>query len=79
MGNTNNAGLSGLRPATRWREERAAEIFQTQSSWEWFKRNHFKELLASGHLIPGRGRRGDLVADGIDDVILAILKREAAR
>lgn len=72
-------GLTDLRQATRWREERAADVFQTGSAWDWFKRNHFDELLASGQLIPGRGRRGDLVGPGIDDVVVRILRREAGQ
>ncbi|GAB1394910.1 hypothetical protein MASR1M60_30740 [Rhodocyclaceae bacterium] len=69
--------LAGLRQATRWREERAAEIFPTASSFEWFKRQHRAELLGAGVLIPSRGRRGDLVTPEIDGVVLGILRREA--
>lgn len=78
MQNTaSTGGLAGLRQATRWRKERATDVFPTNSSWEWFKRDHRDELIDSGQLIPGRGRRGDLVGSGIDDVVVAILRREA--
>lgn len=77
MENGNTVGLTGLRQAARWREERAAEVFPTQSSWDWFRRNHHQELIRAGVLIPGRGRRGDLVVDGIDRAVVDILRREA--
>jgi hypothetical protein len=72
-----DAGLAGLRRASRWREESASNVFSTLSAWEWFKRQHFRELIESGQLIPNRGRRGDLVAPGIDAVVEEILRREA--
>ena len=74
---TQTTGLAGLRQAARWREEQAAEIFRTQSSWDWFRRNHHRELIEAGVLIPGRGRRGDLVKPAINDVVVGILRREA--
>lgn len=79
MGNTSNTGITALRQANRWRVESAAEIFRTQASWEWFRRNHHDELIRSGALIPGRGRRGDLVTPEIGDVVVAILRREAGQ
>lgn len=71
--------LSAWRKATRWREESAGDIFPTQSSADWFFRNHHAELVASGALIPGTGRRGNLVGPGIDGVVISILRREAGR
>ncbi len=71
--------LAGFKPAQRWRQSSAPDVFTTAASWEWFKRHHARELIQSGQLIPGRGRRGDLVGPEIDGVIVAILRREAAR
>lgn len=70
--------LEGFKPARRWREQQASAVFATVSAWEWFSRAHRPELIASGQLIPGRGRRGDLVGPGIGAVVLAILRRQAA-
>lgn len=77
MRDTKITSLRDLRQATRWREESASEVFRTNSSWEWFKRNHQGELVAAGALIPGRGRRGDLVTNSIDEVVASILLRES--
>lgn len=76
---TQNLEINGLRQATRWRKEVAGEVFSTDSAWEWFKRHHRDELVASGELIPGRGRRGDLVGPGIGTVVVGILRREAGQ
>lgn len=69
--------LEGFRPAQRWREEKAEEIFPTASSWEWFRRTHVDTLKESGQFIPGRGRRGDLVGPNIGIIVLGILRKEA--
>lgn len=68
--------ISSIQPAQRWRQDHAHHIFPTASSWEWFKRSHFEKLIASGELIPGRGRRGDLVGSNIDQVVIDILRSE---
>lgn len=69
--------LCDLRQATHWRKESASAVFRTDSAWEWFKRDHRDELVVAGVLIPGRGRRGDLVTNGIDEAVITILRREA--
>ena len=68
--------IRSIQPAQRWRQDCAEHIFPTKSSWEWFKRSHFEKLIASGELIPGRGRRGDLVGENIDQVVIDILRSE---
>ncbi len=81
MTNENEAGggLAAWRKTERWREEGATDIFPTRSSLDWFLRQNGNELIAEGHLIPGTGRRGSLVGPGIDDAVIAILRREAGR
>lgn len=69
--------LAAWRRATRWREESGGDIFATHSAFEWFYRQHFNELVASGEFMPGIGRRGHLVGPGIDGVVLGILRRES--
>jgi hypothetical protein len=69
--------VANLLSARRWREENAGDVFSTHSAWEWFRRQHAEELVRRGVLIPGRGRRGDLVTPDIDGVVLDILHREA--
>lgn len=68
--------ISSIQPAQAWRKNRAQHIFKTASSWEWFKRKHYKQLIASGEFIPGRGRRGDLVGSNIDQVVIELLRSE---
>lgn len=68
--------LAAWRRATRWREESGGDVFPTQSAFEWFYRQHYRELVASGEFMPGIGRRGHLVGPGIDGVIITILRRE---
>ncbi|MCC6658901.1 MAG: hypothetical protein IT512_12015 [Rhodocyclaceae bacterium] len=67
------------RKATRWREEQGGDVFPTQSSLDWFIREHFNDLIASGELIPGTGRRGHLVGPNFDEVALGILRGAAGR
>jgi hypothetical protein len=69
--------LAAWRKATKWRSESASDIFPTQSSLDWFVRHHGVELIDAGVLIPGVGRRGNLVGPGIDQTVLRIIRREA--
>ncbi len=69
--------VAAWRKATRWREEYGGEIFPTQSSLDWFVRQHYAELVDSGTLIPGTGRRGHLVGPDFDGVVIKILRRDA--
>lgn len=72
-------GVAAWRKATRWREECGGDVFETQSALDWFIRGHYDELVASGELIPGTGRRGHLVGPNFDGVAIGILQREAAK
>lgn len=69
--------VAAWRKATRWREESGGEIFPTQSSLDWFVRQHYDELVGSGTLIPGTGRRGHLVGPDFDGVVIEILRGDA--
>jgi hypothetical protein len=69
--------LAAWRRATRWRQESGGDVFPTQSAFEWFYRQHFAELVASGEFMPGTGRRGHLVGPKIDAVVLGILRRQS--
>ncbi len=74
-----SGAVAAWRKATRWREESGGDIFPTQSSLDWFIREHFNDLLASGELIPGAGRRGHLVGPNFDGVALGILRGASGR
>ena len=69
--------VAAWRKATRWREEHGGDVFPTQSSLDWFIREHSNELRASGEFIQGSGRRGHLVGPNFDSVALGILQRES--
>ncbi len=66
-------------PWRKWRAERAAAVFKSDASLEWFIRRHRAEVVASGTFIPRPGRAGGLV-DPIpfEQLVLDILRREAA-
>lgn len=73
-----SADLSKFKKAKQWRREDAAVLFSTDGAWEWFKRTHRSELIASGSLIVRAGRAGDLVhTDRIGAVVQRILQTES--
>jgi len=73
-----DADLRKFKKVKEWRRERAASLFCTDASWEWFKRKNHTELVESGALIVRRGRAGDLVdSDAIGRVVQTILVRES--
>jgi len=73
----NRPNLGAFVPWKQWRRERAATVFPTDSSFEWFFRQHREEIIRSGEWLPRKGRSGDLAGPGLDGVVLAILRRQA--
>lgn len=71
-----DANLAKYQPAKTWWQENATGI----GNWEWFKRQHLKELVESGALIIRRGRAGDLVhTDRIVPAVQKILEAESRK
>ena len=62
--------------ARDWVAEEGGGIFPKFSSFEWFKRQHRDELVASGEIITRRGKGGDLVGPNFGRVAVEILQRE---
>lgn len=60
-----------------WVAEDGYAFFQTEASFEWFKRKHFAELIGSGQYLPGRGATAACVGPEFDAVVLDIFRREA--
>lgn len=77
---TDEVDLSRLKKARDWRREHAAEVFGSDSAWEWFTRLHRRELVECGALIQRTGRGGSLVhIDRIGPVVQKILREESIR
>lgn len=62
-----------------WLAGSGGGLFPTRSSFEWFKREHRDELIESGQLILGRGRRPDIVGPDIERLAVEILRREQSK
>jgi hypothetical protein len=71
-------GINELRDIEEWRTERAAGVFRSRSSLNWFCKNHRTELLDSGQLILGRGSARSLIGPGFEDLVMEIKRRETA-
>lgn len=77
---TAEVDLSRLKKARDWRRDHAADVFRSDSSWEWFIKLHGRELIECGALIHRRGRAGSLVhLDRIGPVIQKILREESLK
>ena len=68
--------VADFKSARDWVAENGGDLFPTFSAYEWLKRKHRDELLASGELITRRGRGGDLLGPGFGRVAVQILQRE---
>lgn len=53
--------LKALTRIKDWRCDEAAHVFPTDSSLEWFARQHRNELIRAGALFPRLGRSGSFV------------------
>jgi hypothetical protein len=62
--------------ARDWVPEKGGDTFPTQSSFEWFVRQHRAELMASGEVIVRRGTGGTLVGPGFGELAIAIMQRK---
>lgn len=71
-------GLAGWRIWRDWRKAFAAHLFPTDASLEWWIRKHRDKLIASGQFIPRLGRGGSIVGPDIDNVVIGIMRGEAA-
>jgi hypothetical protein len=60
-------------PAHVWVAEKGGQAFQTMGQFDWFRRRHRAELVASGQLIAGGGRRADLCGPHLGRVIHKIM------
>jgi hypothetical protein len=70
---TDEADIGEFLPANVWVAERGGRAFQTMGQFDWFRRQHRAELIASGQLIPGGGRRADLCGPHLGRVIHKIM------
>lgn len=56
--------MESLKSLTRikdWRRDEAPHVFPTDSSLEWFARQHREQLIRAGALFPRLGRGGSFV------------------
>ncbi len=53
--------VQALASIADWHSRNAGGLFPTRSSVDWFIKQHRRELIEQGVLIPGRGRAGSLV------------------
>jgi hypothetical protein len=60
-----------------WRAARGSHLFKSNSSMEWFIRQHRGRLIQEGALIPCYGSRGSLVTPRIDTLIPEIFLEQA--
>ena len=72
---TKNYTPADFMRAPNWVKDNGGDMFPTPSSWDWFKRKHKDELIASGELISRRGTGGDLVGPRIGEVAVEIMRR----
>lgn len=63
-------------PATVWVTERGGRVFQSMGQFDWFRRRYRRELVASGQLISGSGRRADLCGPRLGVVIADLMRKE---
>jgi len=73
-----DADITDFLPANVWVAERGGQAFQTMGQFDWFRRRHRAELVASGQLIAGGGRRADLCGPDLGRVIHRIMARQPA-
>jgi hypothetical protein len=62
-------------PAKEWITQKGGAVFKTNSSLEWFVRQHREALLASGELIPQSGPRGNLLGPKFGQVAAELLRK----
>lgn len=60
---------SDLMTVKAWRQARGSHLFKSDSSLEWFIRQHRERLVSEGALIPRFGSRGSLVTPRFDTLI----------
>lgn len=60
----------------KWIDGTVRDLFPTDSSWQWFYRNHRHEMAESGELIVRGGSGGSFAGPGLRAVVLRILRRE---
>jgi hypothetical protein len=66
--------IADWRPTSLWIAECGGHVFKTKSSFEWFVRQHYEQLILSGQFITRRGPCGALVGPDFDRVVLGILR-----
>lgn len=62
-----------------WVSEHGGDLFPTAGSFEWFVRQHRRELIESGELIVRRGPGGTLVGPNFSRLAVEIMQRESRR
>jgi len=62
--------------ASEWVKAHGGQVLPHFSAYQWFKRQHYTELVESGELITGRGRAGDAVGPGFGRLVIEIMQRE---
>lgn len=80
MSDSGSDDLRRVMPAKEWREQFAATVFRTKPAWDWFKRDHRRELVEAGALFLGVGRSQDMVhIDRIAAEVQRIRKAESIK
>ncbi len=72
---TDDADIGEFLPANVWVQEKGGRAFETMGQFDWFRRRYRDELVASGQLISGGGRRADLCGPNLGRVIHKIMTR----
>lgn len=70
--------LASLEPVSMWLTDGCQAVFPSPRTWEFFKTAHKAELVKSGALLLGSGRRSDYVDTAIvGHVVKEILYKES--
>jgi hypothetical protein len=69
--------LADIQPIHDWLDQHAGGVFRTPDQWALFARQHKVELVESGALILGAGRKPDMASGGLSDRVRQILLRES--
>ena len=69
--------LADIVPIADWLDEHAASVFRTSDSWAGFARANKAELVESGALILGAGRKSDMATGLLAAKVREILLRDS--
>ena len=70
--------LAGYTSVADWLDHNVGPFFSTRSSLDWFIKQHRRELVERGALIPREGRSGSLLSiEKFPQAVVEILRRRA--